>query len=44
MNHDQIVINAGGRGLMFLMSPADFVKAAGAVLADLARPNTAPIV
>ena len=44
MNHDQIVINAGGRGLMFLMSPADLVKAAGAVLADLARPNTAPIV
>ena len=37
MAHDQIIINAGGRGLMFLLAPADLIKATGAVLAPIAR-------
>lgn len=37
MNHERIIINAGKRGLMFLMSPGDLVKATGAVLSNLAR-------
>lgn len=37
MTQDRIIINAGGRGLMFLMAPGDLVKAADAVLADLVR-------
>lgn len=38
MRHDRIIINAGGRGLMFLMAPADLVRAAEARLAPIARP------
>jgi Cys-tRNA(Pro)/Cys-tRNA(Cys) deacylase len=38
MTHDQIIVNAGGRGLMFLLAPADLVRAAGATLAPIARP------
>jgi len=38
MAHEQIIVNAGGRGLMFLMAPADLVAAAGAILAPIARP------
>ena len=37
MAHDRIVINAGGRGLMFLLVPADLIKATGAVPAPIAR-------
>ena len=37
MNHERIIINAGGRGLMFLMAPDDLVKATGAVLSCLVR-------
>ena len=37
MVHDRIVINAGGRGLMLLLTPADLVKATGAGLAPIAR-------
>ena len=37
MNHDRIIINAGGRGLMFYLAPADLVAATGAVLAPIAR-------
>jgi Cys-tRNA(Pro)/Cys-tRNA(Cys) deacylase len=38
MLHDRIIINAGGRGLMFLLAPADLVAATGATLAPIARP------
>lgn len=38
MRHDQIIVNAGGRGLMFLMTPGDLVQATGATLAPIARP------
>lgn len=38
MAHPSIVINAGGRGLMFHMAPADLVAATGATLAPIARP------
>ncbi len=38
MAHDRIIVNAGGRGLMFLMAPADLVAATGATLAPIARP------
>lgn len=37
MAHDRIVINAGGRGLMLLLTPADLIEATGAVLAPIAR-------
>ncbi|MDL2260508.1 Cys-tRNA(Pro) deacylase [Deltaproteobacteria bacterium OttesenSCG-928-K17] len=37
MNHELIIINAGGRGLMFFMNPGDLVKAARATLAPIAR-------
>ncbi len=38
MGHDRIIVNAGGRGLMFLLAPADLVRATKAVLAPVARP------
>jgi len=38
MAHERIIINAGGRGLMFYLAPADLVKAVGATLAPIARP------
>lgn len=34
--HDKIVINAGARGLMFLLSPGDLIRATGATLALIA--------
>ena len=37
MLHDRVIINAGGRGLMFYMAPADLVKAVGATLAPIAK-------
>lgn len=38
MTHDRIIVNAGGRGLMFLLAPADLVTATDGVLAPIARP------
>ncbi|MDR1965680.1 MAG: Cys-tRNA(Pro) deacylase [Synergistaceae bacterium] len=35
--HERIAINAGSRGMLFLMSPQDLVKATGAVAGDIAR-------
>ena len=35
--HDRIIVNAGSRGLMFFMTPADLIAATGAVLAPIAR-------
>lgn len=37
MGHEQIIVNAGGRGLMFFMAPADLVQATNATLAPIAR-------
>lgn len=37
MAHDRIIVNAGGRGLMFLLSPADLLAATGGRLAPIAR-------
>ncbi len=42
LRHDKIIINAGGRGLMFYIAPEDLVRATGATLAAIARPETAP--
>jgi len=36
--HDLIIINAGGRGLMFLLAPADLLTATGGLTAPIARP------
>jgi Cys-tRNA(Pro)/Cys-tRNA(Cys) deacylase len=38
MRHERIIVNAGGRGLMFFMAPGDLVRATGATLAPIARP------
>ncbi|UQZ88433.1 Cys-tRNA(Pro) deacylase [Deltaproteobacteria bacterium Smac51] len=37
MNYERIIVNAGGRGLMFFMSPADLVRATAAKLAPIAK-------
>lgn len=37
MNHDRVIINAGGRGLMFYLAPADLLTATGGILAPIAR-------
>ena len=37
LKHDRIVINAGARGLMLLMAPADLIKATGAQPASIAK-------
>ncbi|MDR1677696.1 MAG: aminoacyl-tRNA deacylase [Deltaproteobacteria bacterium] len=39
-NLEKMAINAGHRGLMLLLSPHDFIKAAKAELADIARLKT----
>jgi Cys-tRNA(Pro)/Cys-tRNA(Cys) deacylase len=36
LNHDKIIVNAGKRGLMFLLNPTDLIKATKAVLANIA--------
>ncbi len=36
MNCDQVAVSAGQRGLQILLSPADLIRAADAVLADIA--------
>lgn len=36
--YDRIIINAGGRGLMFLLAPADLLTATGGLPAPIARP------
>ena len=40
LNHDRVVINAGGRGLMFILRPADLIRAARATPAPIARPKS----
>ncbi len=35
---DRISVSAGQRGLQILLAPADYLRAAGAVLADLTKP------
>ena len=37
LNHDKIAVNAGSRGLLFLMSPHDLVKITGAAAGGIAR-------
>jgi len=37
MSHERVVVNAGARGLMFILRPADLVRAARATLAPIAR-------
>jgi Cys-tRNA(Pro)/Cys-tRNA(Cys) deacylase len=37
---DQISISAGQRGLQLLLTPADYLRAAGATLADLTKDQT----
>lgn len=38
--HDQISISAGQRGLQLLLTPADYLRATHATLADLTKPLT----
>lgn len=38
MCHDRVIVNAGGRGLMFFLAPTDLVRATKATLAPIARP------
>jgi Cys-tRNA(Pro)/Cys-tRNA(Cys) deacylase len=35
--HDKIAVNAGARGVLFLISPEDLVTVVGATLADIAK-------
>jgi len=37
---DQISISAGQRGMQLILSPADYIRAAEATLADLTKPMT----
>jgi Cys-tRNA(Pro)/Cys-tRNA(Cys) deacylase len=37
VNHEKIAINAGARGLLFLISPMDLMRVTGAILADIAK-------
>jgi Cys-tRNA(Pro)/Cys-tRNA(Cys) deacylase len=37
MSRDQVAINAGSRGVLFLMSPRDLVEVTGAVTGKIAR-------
>jgi Cys-tRNA(Pro)/Cys-tRNA(Cys) deacylase len=37
LNHDKISVNAGSRGLLFLMSPHDLVKVTDATSGEIAR-------
>jgi len=36
--HDVISVSAGQRGVQLILSPADYLRASGATLADLAKP------
>ena len=36
--HERIAVNAGSRGLLFLISPRDLVRAVGAVTGNIAHP------
>jgi Cys-tRNA(Pro)/Cys-tRNA(Cys) deacylase len=38
---DRLAVNAGARGVMLLLAPADLIKAAGAVPAAISRPPAA---
>jgi Cys-tRNA(Pro)/Cys-tRNA(Cys) deacylase len=38
-NHSRIAINAGGRGLLFIIDPDDLLRATGGKLAPIARQN-----
>jgi Cys-tRNA(Pro)/Cys-tRNA(Cys) deacylase len=40
VNHERISVSAGRRGLQMILSPRDLQSAAGASLADLAKPVT----
>ena len=40
--HDVISISAGQRGTQILLAPADYLRATGAILADLTKAQTAP--
>jgi len=37
VNHETIAVNAGARGLLFLISPGDLLRATSAKLADIAK-------
>jgi Cys-tRNA(Pro)/Cys-tRNA(Cys) deacylase len=37
LNHERIAVNAGARGLLFLMSPRDLVRVTGAVAGNIAH-------
>jgi Cys-tRNA(Pro)/Cys-tRNA(Cys) deacylase len=37
VNHERIAINAGARGVLFLISPRDLINVVGAVPADIAK-------
>ncbi len=37
--HEHVAVSAGQRGLMIWISPADYLRATGAVLGDIARPK-----
>ena len=39
INHEQIIINAGSRGLMFFLKPADWAMATRATLVAIALPK-----
>ena len=38
--HDVISVSAGQRGIQLLLAPADYLRATGAVLADLTKAHT----
>jgi len=37
VKYEKIAVNAGARGLLFLISPLDLIRVTGAVLADIAK-------
>ena len=39
-SHEQIAINAGARGLLFIIAPSDLLKATGGKLAPIAKRST----
>lgn len=40
LRYDRIAVNAGARGLLFLLSPDDLITATQAKAADIAKPST----
>jgi Cys-tRNA(Pro)/Cys-tRNA(Cys) deacylase len=41
--HDVVSVSAGQRGVQIVLAPADYLRATGAILADLTKPMHAPV-